>query len=265
MLIAMSALGQSSPVFDNDVVAELLYPLAMKKVVLEAGQDPYKQKDVKISQTVSITAGLGVMPANVVLECLDTAKVTWGGSPATFDGSGDVNTTTNRITIVGHGYQTGIAVQFEEPPPDPLVAGRIYYLDKFDDDAFYVCSTRANAINSVRIDITGTYAETMGVYPLGEADTVSFVPYAEDVFRAGYAEFSYWSADKGNLYFSPSGAALPRSFTGTVSFSSVVFPIINSNNIQIVAGTNLAEDIIDDIVRELASAIRQEVTVKSLA
>ena len=105
----------------------------------------------------------------------------------------------------------------------------------------------------------------MEVYPLGTADTVSFVPRVADLFRPAFSEFSLWSVDAGSLYFTPYGGAVPNLFTGTVSLNSVVFPIINSNNIQIVASTDLAEDIIDDIVRELASAIRQEVAVKAIA
>lgn len=261
----MSESGQTSPVFDNEFIAELLYPLAMKKVIVEAGHDPYKQKDVRIAQSVSITAGVGTLPANAVLECLDTARVRWTGTAASFDGSLDVDTVTDRITVTAHGYQTGLAVQFGAGPPAPLVAGQIYYIAKVSANAFSVCTTRSNAFATVIIDLTETYTKVMNISPLSEADTVSFVPRVADLFRPNFSEFSLWSVDSGNLHFTPYGSALPNSFTGTISLNSVVFPIINSNNIQIVSGTNLAEDIIDDIVRELASAIRQEVAVKAIA
>lgn len=267
-LIAMNESGMTSPIFDNDYIAELLYPLAMKKVILEAGQDPHKQKDVRISQNVTITAGVGAMPTNAVLECVETARVIWGGADITFNGNSG-NASTDKLTAAAHGLQTGQQVKLGGFNGISVLTGlslnRLYYIIKFDANTIGFASTRANAFAGTLEDITDTVGQGATLYVMGDADPASYVSKPADLNRPLYSEFSYWTVDSGSVYFTPSGDIQPRLFTGTVILNAVVFPIINSNNIQIVAGTDLAEDVIDDIVRELASAIRQEVAVKSIA
>lgn len=256
MLIAMSADGLSSPKFDNDFVSELLYPDAMKKVIVSAGNDPVRQKDVRIQQNITVTAGTGTLPANAVLECLETAVVNLNpviATDPTWDASTDV------ITVAGHGYWTGMPLTIATTGVvgGGLAAGTTYYVIYVSASTFKLATSLANAVAGTAINISLVEAVPTNTWtPTFTRGSASFVPNYFDYTRALFAPFCYWTVKSGSFYALPAGATLLTSFAGVVPFESVVFPTVVAGQIDIVSGTALAEDICDDIVIELAAAIR---------
>jgi hypothetical protein len=69
-----------------------------------------------------------------------------------------VNTTANTITVVGHGYRTGVPHKYTTAGtlPAPLVAGTTYYIIKVDADTVKVATSLVNAKAGTAIDLTTT-------------------------------------------------------------------------------------------------------------
>lgn len=334
----------------------------MKRVIVEAGNDPYKSKDVRITQNISVTSGVGTLPTNVALECIETANVQYAGAATwatsaistpslTIAGAGDAavngvwtyrgnslngrfiynkvgeaattiadepyslywrgstfgwallsesgdeeyysltgltpdlsvtwlptqgalpaptvtaNSTLSTITITAHGFTTGerVTVSTSSALPTPLVINTAYYVIVVDDNTIQLASSYANAIAGTAIQLTDVGAGTGTITPQ-TLPPASYVRDYNDYLRPLPEIFSYWTTQGGSFYYRliPSLTAKTRAaFTGTIPFNSVVFPIVSSNEVSIVAGTSLASDIVDDIVTALASAIRGEVSLAS--
>lgn len=351
----------STPFFDNDWVAEIAFPAVMQKVILAAGFDPLKQKDVRITQNITVTSGVGTMPSNLVLECLETANVlyapgakTWtsisvitngstvivssagttsvngiytlrgtsggknyynlvGQADSTTDyvikwfvgtgqwymiaASGDgvqYNTTisgddepweatdwslgvgvaqvptvsegtgNSTITIVNHGFTTGQTCRLTTSGtlPGGLSTGVTYYIIVIDVNTIRLATSFTNAKEGTGITLTSVGTGT-GTITIQDAREASYVRDYADFIRPLPTLFDYWTINNGSFYFATAGRDLLTSFTGTVPLNAVVYPIISSNVISIVAGTALTENIVDDICLALASAIREEVTLQS--
>lgn len=355
-LIAMSAEGVSSPKYDNDWIAELLYPSVMKKVIIEAGNDQFRAKDVRITQNISVTSGVGTLPTNVALECIETANVQYAGAAtwattdiiassavvagagtaaangvytyrgesgaypyfnlvgqassttlyavthtsgewrinnsvgsALYTGTDDPDSPWNvgswaddggisptptvtyddvsAITITAHGFTTGeqVTVSTSSALPTPLVINTVYYVIVVDDNTIQLATTYERAIAGTNIALTSLGAGTGTITPQ-TLPPASYVRDYNDYLRPLPDIFSYWTTQGGSFYYkliTPSTARARAAFTGTIPFNSVVFPIVSSNEVSIVAGTSLASDIVDDIVTALASAIRGEVSLAS--
>ena len=68
----------------------------------------------------------------------------------------DVNATTNRITISGHGYSTGDAVVYNATSADSgLTSGTTYYVAVVDANTISLSTTEANALAGTIISLTG--------------------------------------------------------------------------------------------------------------
>lgn len=73
-------------------------------------------------------------------------------------GSGDVNDTSNQITITAHGYITGLKVRFSASGgpiiPSPLAAGVDYFVIRIDANTIKVAVSLENALSNTAIDLT---------------------------------------------------------------------------------------------------------------
>jgi hypothetical protein len=87
--------------------------------------------------------------------------------------SSDVNTTTDVITIINHGFLENTPIVFASTGtvPAPLVAGTIYYIKNATTDTFQVSSTPGGGF----INLTGTGAgiRTVGTLPTGFSISVT--------------------------------------------------------------------------------------------
>ena len=250
--------------YDQDWIAEIGYPLAMKKVILEAGRDPLRQKDVRISQSIVMTAGVGAMPTNIALECIETAVVNLNPvtmTDPTFPGS-------NRLSFAAHGYWTGLPVVWTDPTADigtQLTSGTTYYAIYVSSSLIQLATSLANAFAGTAIVLGSAPASGYSVTPTYTRGSVSYVPNYFDYTGSQFSPLIYWTTKSGSFYMRPVGTTSLIMFAGTVPVEAVVFPAIVSNSIDIVSGTALAEDIVDSIVAELASLIRQEVPIAAVA
>jgi hypothetical protein len=79
----------------------------------------------------------------------------------------DVDVDDNTVTIVGHGFLTGLLVQLatDDTLPDPLAASTNYYIIKVDDDTIKFASSQANALAGTAIDLidAGVGTQTIDV------------------------------------------------------------------------------------------------------
>jgi hypothetical protein len=68
----------------------------------------------------------------------------------------DVDTSTDEFTEVGHGFETGLALQVSTDGglPNPLAVSTTYYVIKIDADTFQLATSLANANAGTQIDIT---------------------------------------------------------------------------------------------------------------
>lgn len=263
ILIATAQSGVTTPRLDNDYIAQLLYPMAMKKVVIEAGRDRSRQKDVRLTQNITVSAGVGVLPSNVVLECLESATVSLMPSAATLTAS-NITAASDLVTLTNHGYWTGMPfVMSGSSGLAGLTLGTTYYAVYVSSSTFKIATSVANALAGTVVDLT-TASATNTLTPSFTRGSVSYVPTYFDYIRALPSPFCYWTVKEQDFFFTPAGAANTISCGGTIPLDAVCYPIINGGYVQMAAGTDLAEDIVDDIVRELASVIRQEILVKEV-
>ena len=92
-----------------------------------------------------------------------------GGLTLKYFSSSDVNTTLNTITVIGHGYSTGDAVNYYLLPSDAatsptnLNTGTEYYVIKVDENTIQLATTlaNANAGTEVLLPSTGTNSTTV--------------------------------------------------------------------------------------------------------
>ena len=263
MLIATAQSGGTTPRLDNDYIAQLLYPLAMGKVIIEAGRDRSRQKDVRITQNITVSAGVGVLPSNVVLECLETAAVPLMPSTASLTAS-NITAATDLVTLASHGYWTGMPfVMSGSSGLAGLTLGTTYYAVYVSSSTFKIATSLANAFAGTVVDLT-TASATNTLTPTFTRGSVSYVPTYLDYIRALPSPFCYWTVKEQDFFFTPAGATNTITCGGTIPLDSVCYPIINGGYVQMVAGTDLAEDLVDDIVQELAGVIRQETQVKEV-
>lgn len=94
----------------------------------------------------------------------------------------DVDTGTDIITIIDHGFGTGTAVLFTSAsPPNPLVTATVYYVIRVDADTFRLATSATDAFNNVYIDITttgGAVVNTLSYdYTLKSSSATGYVPY----------------------------------------------------------------------------------------
>lgn len=88
--------------------------------------------------------------------------------------SADVNTTTERITITGHGYNTGVAFTLTTAGtlPNPLLVATTYYAIVVDVDTIKVALSYADAIAGTAINLTTVGAGTSTVTPATDQSSV---------------------------------------------------------------------------------------------
>lgn len=92
---------------------------------------------------------------------------TWGGlksiniSNKTFTSS-DVNTTSDTITVTGHGYVTGVPFTLTTGGtlPTPLVIATTYYVIRVDANVIQVASSALDAASNIAINLTAVGAGT---------------------------------------------------------------------------------------------------------
>jgi hypothetical protein len=130
-------------------------------------------------------------------------------------GSGDVNTTDNRVVITDHRYMTGVKVQVSNPGtlPGGIVAATDYFLRKVDDNnvSFYPTLADAQAnTNIINITSAGSGTNTIEVQAspfLGAGKSVAY--------RVLYG---YRDANEYLFRGAPSGRELAKN-TGSVESS----------------------------------------------
>jgi len=64
-----------SPVIDNGVVLEDLFPIALRSAIIQAAQKGITLGQVRRSHTLSVTSGVATLPDTVIDECLDTSTL----------------------------------------------------------------------------------------------------------------------------------------------------------------------------------------------
>lgn len=96
-----------------------------------------------------------------------------GTEPAVVAATVTVNAGTNRLTKVAHGYVDGVYgyVTATVTMPAPLESGKYYWVLKYDNDEFYLCTNGANVFEESYINITGAGAGTITFTPLGYSFT----------------------------------------------------------------------------------------------
>ncbi len=67
--------ANSSPVIDNSVVFEDLFPLAMREAVSYLAGNPEDASSLKQDHALTFTSGSAPLPAGVVTECLDSSSL----------------------------------------------------------------------------------------------------------------------------------------------------------------------------------------------
>jgi hypothetical protein len=150
-----------------------------------------------------------------------------GGLSLFYFNAADVDDTVEEITIVGHGYSTGDAVNYYLVPsngaaaPAGLTSGTVYYVIKIDDNTIQLALTLANANAGTEILLgdAGTDSATV-LNPLG-GPAQSVLTTGRDclVFSS---EHPVKTADK--LYFDGSViTATETIFRGTTSTLSTVY------------------------------------------
>lgn len=88
-----------------------------------------------------------------------------------------VNTTTDRITITAHGFNTGLKGQVSNPGtlPTGITAATDYFVIVIDADTIQLASSLANAIAGTAVDITGQGSGTNTFTPTALAGgTIKF-------------------------------------------------------------------------------------------
>jgi hypothetical protein len=123
----------------------------------------------------------------------------------------DVNTTTETITIAGHGFSNCHRVVFSSTTtvPGGLTAGTVYFAIRVDDDNIKVATTYANAYAGTARDLTsqgtGTHSITPAEFFAIFCDTAS--PTVND-YNTGpsggppkFITVGYHTATAGYIYF----------------------------------------------------------------
>ena len=86
---------------------------------------------------------------------------------AAWDGTSDLDDTTERITLTGHGYVTGDAVVYDRAG-GTLVTGltdlTVYYIIRFDANTVELALNYANAVAGTNIDLTDTGTSANNVF-----------------------------------------------------------------------------------------------------
>lgn len=264
----LAAIGLSSAPLgklDNDYIAEILYPNAMKKVIVSAGLDPYRAKEIRTSQKVTVTDGIGTLPTNVALECLETAVARLSPAAKTI---ASIDTGTDLFTVTAHEWWTGMPLTYSTTGITDfnLEPGITYYWIYNASGTGKVATSQANAFAGTAINLTSSLpVGTNTLTPAYVLGTSSYVRDYSDWERSLFSLFMYWTTRLGLIYVRSGATASLTAFTAPVYVESVVFPAVNSGTIEITAGTALAEDIIDSIVLELAKTIAKEAPMEALA
>jgi len=161
---------------------------------------------------------------------------------------GDINTTNNRITKNGHGFNTGDTVVFSANggvAPSPLIDQYYYFTRRIDANTITLHSSAADAnsnSNAVDLTTTGTVGaagffsltETIPVGPIVRritavgSDTQISVdrPYASAYNAVSYSYPTF-------VYVRPEGYSLHRPFDGGVEMSAGA----GTSNAQIIRQT----------------------------
>jgi hypothetical protein len=119
---------------------------------------------------------------------VDVAWSAFASIPSPFDVATGTpfSVTTNVITAVAHGLETGQAVVptiSDGSHPSPLVSGTEYFAIRLSADTFALATTRARAVAGTPVvDLTtqGTDSETVTFTPQANAGTV-LVEYTTDL------------------------------------------------------------------------------------
>ena len=164
-----------------------------------------------------------------------SASIFSGGSTLKYFSSPDVNTTSDAIVVISHGFSTGDAVNYYLLPsdgaasPGGLTSGTEYYVIKVDDNNIRLATSLANANAGTAIVLTTTGTDSTTVLsPLGGA--------AQSVLTTGRdclifsADHPLNTADK--VYFDGDiSTATETVFRGTnPSFTTVYFAKLEDRN-----------------------------------
>lgn len=136
----------------------------------------------------------------------------------------DVNTGTDRITIAGHGYQTGQKVLLTNPGTQisiagtPIVGTTPYFIIRIDANTVQLASTLANSTVPTALDITNAGAGTTTVAPVSK-----IMPAGDRSIRVAKASTKLGTPAYGNP-----GEKLKVTLTAGQSIA-VSFPAMDSN------------------------------------
>jgi len=150
-----------------------------------------------------------------------------GGLTLKYFNASDVNTGTDEITVIGHGYSTGDAINYYLLPsdgaasPTNLTSGTQYFVIRIDDNTIQLATSLANANSGTNISIPGAGTDSATVLNPQGAPAQSILTTGRDcmVFSS---EHPVVTADK--LYFDGSiVTATETIFRGTTPTSTTVY------------------------------------------
>jgi len=150
-----------------------------------------------------------------------------GGLTLFYFNAADVDTVTDEITVVAHGYSTGDAINYYLLPsdgsasPTGLSTGTEYFVIKVDDNTIRLATSLANAVAGTQITLTTAGTDSTTVLNPAGAATQSVIMSGRDalIFSANHP---VKTADK--LYFDGDIATATETiFEGTTATSSDVY------------------------------------------
>ncbi len=156
-----------------------------------------------------------------------SSAIVSGGLTLKYFNASDVNTGTNEITVIGHGYSTGDAVNYYLLPsdgsasPTNLTTGTTYYVIKVDDNTIQLALSLANANAGTEIALPGAGTDSGTVLNPQGAPAQSILTTGRDCLIFS-AEHPVKTADK--LFFDGNvTTATETIFKGTTPALTTVY------------------------------------------
>ena len=171
-------------------------------------------------------------------------------NPKSFASSG-VNTTTNAITISGHGYVTGQKVlHTASNPAEGLSDNAIYYIVRVDDDSFKLTNTR--------YDSTLGKPQVVGITSVSSG-TINLINPQIDVIKDSTVEFDL---SDSSLAYTAQGISYPafqlnfyldNQYTKiwNTSFTNKTFEIARSGKVGVDTDAKVTLTVNSDIPQQL--------------
>lgn len=128
--------ANQSQFLDMEMTAEALVPTVFQNVALAAAANPDKQSLLRRTHTVTLTAGVGTLPGEVLTQCLHSATLT----------DPDDDTVAQDMSYVPQWFDFLEAKRFE-----PRLG---YWNVKGDDELHYIRPTDDSETKTGDVDIT---------------------------------------------------------------------------------------------------------------